>query len=209
MGQPQQMSIRQGLGSFSARANSNSFGWAQPTSFQPQQPLPGPWLADETRVPEKPFQSFNRPAQKQTFWSSEDTILKREQAAQHLCHLKEELLEQRITFVENILFRSMDLPAHDVRYAAKLVEEEKEKKEEKKKDREDKHMHDFQRHYVGPFPECTVKNPENGFFVDTLRAVRDHEIHEERAQEHERYRKTHALMCALSGDWHYLKEGHL
>merc|ERR1719207_289782 len=40
-------------------------------------------------------------SQRSKAFGRKKTILKREQAAQHLCHLKEEILEQRITFLEN------------------------------------------------------------------------------------------------------------
>lgn len=179
---------------------------ARQPSWQPQQPLEGPWIANEPNAePVKP--AFTK-SKKQSFWSKEDTILKREQAAQHLCHLKEEILEQRITFLENILFRSMDLPAHDVKYAQEMVEEEKTDeaiKAAKAKEEKDKHDHDFQRHYVGPWPPSTENNPENGFFVDVLRAVRDYPMHEERAEEHERFRRNHWALSALAGDWRYFK----
>jgi hypothetical protein len=169
-------------------------------SFKPREPLPGPWLA-KSQVPKAAPRS-----QKTSFWSTEDNVLKRELAAQHLCHVKEELLEQRITFVENVLFRAMDLPAHDVRYAAELTAAEQELEEKKKAEDKDKHDHDFERHYIGPYPEVKVteKCPENGFFVDSLRAVRDWPYHEEKARENERWRHIHPFWCALYGDWHYV-----
>jgi len=183
--------------------------------FQPQESLPGPWVAKEPKVsvdrgtPKMPqaATSARLPQSPETksFWSITDTVLKREEAAQHLCHVKEELLEQRITFVENIIFRAMDLPAHDVKYAAELVGEEKEIHEQKKRELQDKHDHDFQRHYIGPYPSI-VTFPENGFFVDTLRAVKDWPHREEKAREHERFRKTHPIVCALAGDFHYFSD---
>jgi len=171
------------------------------SNFQPREPLPGPWIANEPKVPKAAPKA--KPSPKTSFWSTEDTVMKRERAAQHLCHMKEEILEQRITFVENILFRAMDLPAHDVKYAAELAAADKEEEEKKKAEEKDKHDHDFQRHFLGPYPTI-VTSPENGFFVDSLRAVKDWPHIQDEMREHERWRKSHPVLCALAGDWHYV-----
>lgn|ERR1719240_1827115 len=177
----------------------------QYSRFQPREPLPGPWINPNDSKVRKAAPKAS-PRKQTSFWSTEDNIMKREEAAQHLCHVKEELLEQRITFVENILFRSMDLPAHDVKYAAELVEEAKEEDEKKKAEEQDKHDHDFQRHYIGPYPNMKWidKFPENGFFVDSLRAVKDWPYLQDKAEEHERWRKSHPMLCALAGDFSYM-----
>merc|ERR1719265_1431660 len=164
---------------------------------EPSRQSPTPWISMDRKPAERVKQR-----QPKNFWSTEDPILKREEAAKHLCHIKEEVLEQRITFVENILYRSMDLPAHDVRYAEELIEEEKEDEEAARRKIEETHDHEFERHYIGPFG-ATDKNPEMGWFVDTLRAIRDYEIHDEKAYRYEHFRMHHYMISALAGDWRY------
>lgn len=133
------------------------------------------------------------------FWSTEDPVVKREALAEQLLHLKETGLEQRITFFENLLLRTCDLPAHDVKGGDALLEEEEE--EQRKHDlghHLDRHAHDFDRMFVGPFGNAG-QTPAQGYYVDTLRAVKERPHYEEKARDFAIYRQTHPWTMALAG----------
>lgn len=199
----QSMSMNPTVGVDVNRDGIPDFNQRPMTSMGPVAQAPPAWIPNEAKGKDKFPPAGNAPQRDQNFWSTEDAVMKREQAAQHLCHLKEEILNERITFVENILFRSMDLPAHDVKYANELIEEEEELEAAERKKEEDDHDHDFQRHYAGPFG-TTDDKPEEGWFVDTLRACKDYELHHWKEKEYEHWRKAHPLTCALAGQWGYL-----
>lgn len=128
--------------------------------------------------------------------------IRRQQIAMQVWQKQEQDLTRRVTMIENLIRRTVDMPAYDVRAI---------NRDQNSRDRQEPFKGDvpFNEVYVGPLPggeDCQVKDAQaNTYYVEPKKAMLQAEKKQLEADAKLQWRNEHPITMTMAGDMEYVK----